>query len=318
LKVAGGGDLKNLGVTKLTMTLPGGVKTDLEAVVTPQSHQLLLGMPYLKRHTATILAHTGWMKLGGIWYCTQPHRTRYQMGEIGSEYAEINQVTAEEHQELEQMTKGTVLSKEQIEEFQRIMLKHEDVWAGERLGRSRNNHHTIELADPNRVTSQRAYRVPPEKQLIIDAEIEKMLKLGVIRRSKSPFASPVVLVQKKQGDWRFCVDFRRLNTNTKPDAQPIPIIKDLFNEIKDSKYFISLDLRAGYWQIPMADVDTPKTAFITQQGLYEYVVMPFGLTNAPATFQRMMNKLFGHLSRRGVLVYLDDVVIHSQAIGETL
>src|SRR5699024_414278 len=108
----------------------------------------------------------------------------------------------------------------------------------------------------------------------------------------------------KQGDWRFCVDFRKLNTNTKTDSQPIPVIKDLFAEIKDSRHFISLDLRAGYWQIKMHQRDVQKTAFITQQGLYEYLVMPFGLTNAPATFQRMMNELFGHLLRRGVLVYL--------------
>ena len=82
LKVAGGGDLNNLGSAKVSITLPGGIKTNFEAVITPNSRQLLLGMPYLKRYTATILAHTGWMKLGGQWYCTEPHRTRYQMGGV--------------------------------------------------------------------------------------------------------------------------------------------------------------------------------------------------------------------------------------------
>src|SRR5699024_9469688 len=211
-----------------------------------------------------------------------------------------------------------VLSDQERQAFVEIMMAYPSVWQNERMGRSRNYTHSIELINPRRVNSQRAYRVSPEKQLIIDGEISKMLELKAIRRSRSPYASPVVLVQKKQGDWRFCVDYRRLNMNTVPDAQPIPIIKDLFNEIKNSRYFISLDLRAGYWQIAMHEDDIPKTAFITQQGLYEYIVMPFGLMNAPATFQRMMNLLFGHLLRQGVLVYLDDVLIHAPTMQRSL
>src|SRR5699024_2838832 len=176
----------------------------------------------------------------------------------------------------DELLKDAVLSEPDRQRFIDIMLKYPHVWQGERMGRSKNYSHSIELLNPRRINSQRAYRVSPEKQLIVDAEINTMLELKAIRRSKSPFASPVVLVQKKQGDWRFCVDFRKLNQNTKPDAQPIPIIKDLLAEIKDSKFFISLDLRAGYWQIPMSPRDIQKTAFITPQGLYEYLVMPFG------------------------------------------
>jgi hypothetical protein len=126
----------------------------------------------------------------------------------------------------------------------------------------------------------------------------------------------VVLVEKKAdkgGGIRFCVDYRRLNQHTLPDRHPLPRIDDLLRLVRRSRHFISLDLRAGYWQIPMAESSIPKTAFRINNQLFEFVVMPFGLTNAPATFQRAMEHIFGDLKWSGVLVYLDDILVHSSS-----
>ena len=138
-----------------------------------------------------------------------------------------------------------------------------------------------------------------------------MLKMGVIQPSSSEWCSPVVLVPKKDGSTRFCIDFRRLNSVAKFDAYPMPSIDDLLDSLGGDKFISSLDLTRGYWQIPLSEESQQKTAFSTPQGLFEFVIMPFGLSGAPATFQRMMNQL---LAGKGdfAKAYLDDLVIFSK------
>ena len=176
-----------------------------------------------------------------------------------------------------------------------------------------NHHIPIEVSIPIR---QRAYRVAPPEQDFIKEEINRMLKNDLIQPSESPWASPVVLVRKKNGKLRFCVDYRKLNSLTQRDCHPLPRIDELLDMFGCAKYFTTLDLASGYWQVAMAPEDQPKTAFITSYGLYEFKVMPFGLTNAPATFQRLMNKVFREEIGKFVAVYLDDIIIFSVTFEE--
>ena len=162
------------------------------------------------------------------------------------------------------------------------------------------------------------YRVDPVKRELIQKEVKKMLDMGVIRRSKSPWSSPVVIVPKPDGTARFCIDYRKLNKITRKDNYPLPRIDDLLEAFRGCKWFTSLDLAAGYWQVLMKLEDIEKTAFITPDGTYEFLVMPFGLCNAPATFQRMMNLIFEDLLMRYIKVYLDDCNIHSQTFEKHL
>lgn len=138
-----------------------------------------------------------------------------------------------------------------------------------------------------------------------------MLKKNVIEPSSSPWASPVVLVKKKDGSWRFCIDYRHLNKVTKKDVYPLPRIDDALDCLHGASYFSSIDLRSGYWQIAVDAQDREKTAFVTHDGLYQFKVMPFGLCNAPATFERMIDFLLRGFKWLTCICYLDDVIVFS-------
>lgn len=146
--------------------------------------------------------------------------------------------------------------------------------------------------------------------------VEAILSCDIIEPSTSPWNSSVVLVAKKDGTQRFCIDYRKLNEVTKKDVYPLPRCEDILHALSGSAYFTHFDLVRGFWQIGVKEEDKEKTAFSTVDGHYQFKRMPFGLTNAPATFQRAMNTILYGLNWQDCLVYLDDIVIFARTLGE--
>ena len=155
------------------------------------------------------------------------------------------------------------------------------------------------------------YRLAHHSQEVLREEIRTLLDQGIIRPSKSPWAAPIVLVKKKDGTQRMCVDYRKLNKVTVNDPYPLPNIEELIANLGSSRLITTLDLTKGYYQVPVTPKHQEKTAFVTPYGKYEFVTMPFGLISAPSTFQRLMDEVLDGLHEFTV-AYLDDILIHSQ------
>ncbi|KAL6471884.1 hypothetical protein MHYP_G00205340 [Metynnis hypsauchen] len=185
------------------------------------------------------------------------------------------------------------------------------------LGRTHLSSHSINTGNAPPI-KQAPRRVPIHLQGEMQQEVQDMLNHGIIRPSHSPWAAPVVLVRKKDGSLRFCVDYRKLNEVTVKDAYPLPRIDDALDSLAAARWFSTLDLASGYWQVEINTEDKEKTAFVTRTGLYEFDVLPFSLCNAPSTFQHLMELVLADLQWTSCLIYLDDIIVFGRTFEEHL
>jgi hypothetical protein len=174
----------------------------------------------------------------------------------------------------------------------------------------------IELQPGTAPISKRPYRMPPKELAELKTQLQELLDKGYIRPSSSPWGCPALFVKKKDGSLRMCVDYRPLNAVTIKNKYPLPRIDVLFDQLGGAKVFSKIDLRSGYHQINIRPCDSPKTAFSTRYGLYEFLVMSFGLTNAPAYFMYLMNSVFMTELDKFVIVFIDDILIYSKSEKE--
>jgi hypothetical protein len=174
----------------------------------------------------------------------------------------------------------------------------------------------IELLPETGPISKRAYRVSGPELVELKKQIDELSEKVYIRPSTSPWAAPVLFVEKKDGTRRMCIDYRALNEVTIKNKYPLPIIEDLFDQLREASVFSKIDLRSGYHQLRIRHSGIPKTTFITKYGLYEFIVMSFGLTNAPAFFMNLMNIVFMDYLDKFLVVFMDDILIYSQSEEE--
>ena len=191
-----------------------------------------------------------------------------------------------------------------------MLARHQSMWDGH-LGTFTATSHRIELVPDARPVHCHPYRAGPRARQAETAEVEKMLREGVIGPATTEWASPVVLVPQPDGSLRFCVDYRRLNAITVRDTYPLPLMDECIDSLGDSCVFSTLDCNTGYWQIPLHEADRDKTTFCSHAGTYRFIRMPFGLRNAPATFQRAIEIILSGLKWKTCLVYLDDIIVYS-------
>lgn len=290
-----------------TITLAHGQKVFCHALeVAELECTLLLGTPFLDAVKAEI-------DFGANVFTT----TWGSVAAVRQKYARvltimIDEVSVTDRDLLDKTMKNVedCVSRERVKN---LLLKYKDLWINERRGLTNVLECHLEM-NTDRPIRQGPRRFAAEQLQIIDEEVKKMLDAGVIQLSHSPHVQEVVLVKKKSGEWRFCIDFRKLNQHLIFDNYPLPRIQDLLRHVQHARFFCSLDLRAGYWQIPMAPTSMPLTAF--RASLYEHKVMPFGLKTAPAVFSRLMDIVMGDLYWKGVGVYLDDILIYGRTQDE--
>ena len=203
--------------------------------------------------------------------------------------------------------------------MQDLLFKNKDVFStgSNDLGRTWILEHEIDVQG-NAPIRQYLRRKSPEARKIEGELIDQMLKDNIIRPSNSPWASPILLTKKKDGSYRFCIDFRKVNAITKKDSYPLCNINEALETLKGSAWFTSLDLMSGFWQVPIKEQDKEITAFTTGRKLYQFEVLPFGMCNSPSTFSRLMEKVLEGLQWQICLLYIDDILIFAKTYGELL
>ena len=200
------------------------------------------------------------------------------------------------------------LSSQQLKEAKDLVQEYQDIFT-DKPGSTTMEEHKIELTTEEPV-KQRPYPLPYSMREIVKKEVDQMWKDGIIERTDSAYASPIVMVKKPDGTYRLCIDYRKLNRITIFDGEPMPSMVDIFSGLVNDKLFSKFDLSKGFWQIPVRKTDRPKTAFVTQDGVFQFRKMPFGAINSTATFNRLMRKVYGSIMN--VDCFVDDMLVHDQ------
>ncbi|KAL9963057.1 hypothetical protein ACROYT_G032222 [Oculina patagonica] len=232
--------------------------------------------------------------------------------EVEADFLEIGGYVPKES--IHDVTTGPNLRIDQRDEFMDLAHQFSSLFT-EAPGTTNLVQHHIKLTSEEPVRSK-PYPVPYSLRESLKEDINDMIKMGVVRESNSPYSSPVVVVKKKDGTNRVCVDYRKLNKLTVFDPEPMPTAEELFQKLNGDKYFSKIDLSKGYWQITIPEEDIPKTAFVTPDGLYEFLKMPFGMVNSAATLKRAMKRLLKDLPN--VEFYWDDILVHTRTWEEHL
>jgi len=215
------------------------------------------------------------------------------------------------------------LNEEEKKLLREICFEYQDVFylPGDILSCTNADKHTIQLEPGVTPINTGPYRLPESQKEDIDRQVKQLVEDGIVTPSESPWNSPLLIVPKRAGPvgqpkWGMVVDFRKLNEKTVGDAQPLPDITEILDQLGQSKYFTCLDMAMGYHQIELEPGEGPKTAFSTKQGHWEYLRLPFGLKTAPATFQKKMNSVLSGLTGTRCFVYLDDIVLYVRSLAE--
>lgn len=237
-----------------------------------------------------------------------------------NKYLQTNKICKESNPlTLNDLNIGDNLNKIQIHQLLALVNEYKDCFARDmsELGCTNITTMDIELKDTTPVV-YRPYRLSHTERAEVRAMVDELLQNNIIRESSSPYASPIILVKKKTGDKRLCVDYRALNNKTIKQHYPIPRMEDQIDRLAGNNYFSTLDLASGYYQIPISEDSKFKTAFVTPDGQFEFNRMPFGLANAPAVFQRAVNMVLGNSRYDTALAYMDDILVPSKTFEQGL
>jgi len=214
---------------------------------------------------------------------------------------------------------GDQLTEKEIIELQAMLMKYKTCFSRnlKDLGFTNAVQMEIKLTDAKPVV-YRPYRLSVSERKMVREMVQEMIDADIVTESNSSYASPILIVKKKTGEQRLCVDYRSLNRKTIKEHYPLPLIDDQLDMLAGNSLFITLDLASGYYQIPVALESQDKTAFVTPDGQYQFKRMPFGLANAPSVFQRTMNKILARVKNNFALIYMDDILIPAHSFEEGL
>lgn len=342
------------GDTEMTLTKVikapvqvGTVRTTVTMYVMPtllKGIDMILGMDWLTQHDAHVHTKTSKITLTvkGKQHVVagRSHRAGLTVAALQALHADPKFITAKQaHKAMKQGCNGwlfvvqdapkarggldeitTDLGTDFDDELRSLLKSKESVFASPAgLPTNVAMHPVIPMYQGSPATYSKPYRLSPLEEQEVDRQIADLLAKGFIEPSCSPYGSPVLFVQKKDGTLRMCIDYRQLNKYTVPDRYPIPRIDALLDKVGQNRVFTSLDLQSGYHQMLLHESDVPKTAFVTHKGQYQFKVLCFGLTNAPSAFQRLMNHLLHDFIQENIVqVYLDDILVMSKTPQEHL